>query len=121
MLRGMRARLLVVFFLVFLVFAGCKKQPTILGDADKPAPAKCSADADCQIIALNDCCACCSNTEIHAVAKDAKYERHCDGHCKVCTGPGSKDGKAVSCETNPKPGDFTAVCRAGTCAYASKK
>lgn len=112
----MRAGLLFI-----LVLAACKKQPTILGDSDNPGPAKCSGDADCQVIALTDCCACCSDTDLYAVSKDAKYERHCGGHCKVCTGPGSKDGKAVSCATNPKPADFTAVCRAGTCAYAPNK
>jgi hypothetical protein len=117
MLRGMRARSIV---LVFLLLAACKKGPTILGNDDKPAPARCSADADCQVIALTDCCACCADTDIYAVAKNASYERRCSSHCKVCTGPGSENGKAVSCQTNAKPHDFTAVCRAGTCAAAPK-
>lgn len=113
----MRAGLL----LVLLLLAACKKEPTTLGDSDKPGPAKCSGDADCQVIALQNCCACCPGTEFYAVGKDSKYSRHCEGHCKVCGGPGSKDGKPVSCETNPKPEDFLAVCRAGTCAYEPKK
>lgn len=105
---------------VVLLVVACEKKPTVLGDDEKPGAAKCSADADCEVIALSDCCHCCSDTEFHAVKKGAKYQRHCTGSCKVCVGPGSKDGKAATCGSNPKTTDFTAVCRAGTCAYAPR-
>jgi hypothetical protein len=59
-----------LFVVAVVALLGCKKPgPTVLGDDDKPAPAKCSSDADCMVVALDDCCACCSKTTIAAVAK----------------------------------------------------
>jgi hypothetical protein len=114
-----RMRRLLVVAVLMVGLIGCKKSgPTILHDDDNPPAAKCASDGDCEVIALSDCCGCCADTNIVAVAKSGpKYERVCGGGlCKSCGG----DTKPGSCK-QPLPSEFTAICRAGTCARDPKK